>query len=182
MIDVAENRQAQKYSLRVQIARVLWALCRPLFALSPRPLWGWRRFLLRLFGAKVGSEVHIYPSVRVFMPWNLSIGDQSAVGDRTFLYNLGQLSIGKKVTISHQAHICGGTHDYRQAGFPLVKTAISIGESAWICADAFVGPGVSVGARAIVAARCVAMQDVAEDAIVSGNPAQQIGERPEIIE
>ncbi|GAA0277779.1 colanic acid biosynthesis acetyltransferase WcaF [Alteraurantiacibacter aestuarii] len=180
MIDVAGNRQAQKYPLRIQAARAAWAVCRPLFALSPRPLWGWRRFLLRLFGATVGREVHIYPSARVFMPWNLAIGDESAVGERVYLYNLGPLTIGRQVTISHQAHLCGGTHDYRQAGFPLVKTPNAIGDSAWICADAFVGPGVTVGARAIVGARCVAMQDVAQDAIVSGNPAQVIGQRPEI--
>lgn len=174
MIDVASNRQTRKYSPRTQVARVLWALCTPLFALSPRPLWGWRRFLLRLFGATVGKEVHVYPTARVLMPWNLEIGDQSSIGDRAFLYNLGKLTIGQQSTVSHRAHICGGTHDYTMQSFPLVKTPIVIGDGAWVCTDAFIGPGVEVGARAIVGARAVAMKDVPEGAIVGGNPAKLI--------
>lgn len=177
MIDVASNRKAQKYSAATQAARVLWALAWPLFRLSPRPLWGWRRFLLRMFGAHIGQGVHIYPSVRITMPWNLHIGDQSAVGDRALLYNLGRLTIGRQVTISHQAHVCGGTHDYRAADFPLIKTPIVIGDGAWICADAFVGPGVTIGERAIVAARAAAMQDVPAGKIAAGNPAVLRGDR-----
>ena len=177
MIDVSGNRQAQKYGAGTQVARVLWALVRPLFALSPRPLWGWRRFLLRLFGARVGRAVHIYPSVRVAMPWNLAVGDESAVGDRVHLYNLGPFTIGRQVTISHQAHLCGGTHDHRQASFPLVKCPITVDDGAWICAEAFIGPGVTVGAGAIVAARAVAVKDVAPGQIVGGNPARLIGQR-----
>lgn len=177
MIDVASNRKTRKYDRRTQVIRVLWALCRPLFVLSPRPLWGWRRFLLRLFGAEVGQEVHIYPTARILMPWNLVIGDQSSVGDRALLYNIGKLTIGNQSTISHQAHICGGTHDHRMQSFPLVKTPITIGDGAWICADGFVGPGVNVGARAIVAARCVAVKDVPAGAIVGGNPAVLIRQR-----
>ncbi len=177
MIDVAGNRKAQKYGAGVQAARVLWALCRPLFALSPRPLWGWRRMLLRLFGAKVGRAVHIYPSVRVTMPWNLAIGDESAVGDGALLYNLGPLAIGRGVTISHRAHLCGGTHDYRTEEFPLIKCPITIADGAWICADGFVGPDVTVGAGAIVGARAVATSDVPPCAIVAGNPAKQVGTR-----
>ena len=177
MIDVESNRQSRKYSPRTQLARVLWALGRPLFFFSPRPLWGWRRFILRSFGAQIGREVHIYPSVRILMPWNLEVGDHSAVGDRAYLYNIGKLTIGAQATISHQAHICCGTHDHRLQNFPLVKTPITIGDGAWICADAFIGPGANVGKRAIVAARGVAVSDVPAEAIVGGNPARQIGQR-----
>lgn len=174
MIDVASNRQTRKYSPRTQMARVLWALCLPLFALSPRPLWGWRRFLLRMFGAEVGREVHVYPTARVLMPWNLVIGDHSSIGDRAYLYNIGKLTIGKQATVSYRAHICGGTHDYTLQSFALVKTPITIGDGAWVCTDAFVGPGVDVGARAIVGARAVTMKDVPAGAIVGGNPAKLI--------
>jgi putative colanic acid biosynthesis acetyltransferase WcaF len=140
-------------------------------------LWGWRRALLRLFGARIGREVHIYPSVRIAIPWNLAIGDQSAVGDRAILYALGPITLGKRVTVSQGAHLCAGTHDYRDPAMPLRKPPIVIGREAWICADAFVGPGVHIGVRAIVGARCVVMKNVAPDAIMIGNPARLLRPR-----
>jgi putative colanic acid biosynthesis acetyltransferase WcaF len=155
----------------------MWAACGPLFRFSPRLLWGWRRFLLRLFGAKVGRNVHILPSVRVFIPWNLEIGDWSSVGFDALIYNLGPVRIGEKVTVSQRAHLCAGSHDFRDPAMPLTKPPIEIGDEAWICADAFVGPGVSVGKRAVVAARAVVVRNVGEGEIVGGNPAKGIGKR-----
>lgn len=174
MIDVLGNRASQKYTARQQMGRVAWALILPLFVLSPRPLWGWRRFLLRCFGAKVGRDVHIYPSVRIVIPWNLEIGEQTAVGDRTILYSLGKITLGKRVTVSQGAHLCAGSHDWRKTDRPLTKPPITINDDTWVCADAFIGPGVSVGQGAIVGARAVAMTNVTEFQIVAGNPARVI--------
>lgn len=178
-IDVAANRGARKWSRKEQLGRVLWALAHPLFAWSPRPLWAWRRFLLRLFGARIGREVHVYPCARITIPWNLSIGDQSAVGDRAILYALGPITLAERVTVSQGAHLCAGTHDYRDPAMPLLKPPIIIEREAWICADAFVGPGVRVGSRAIIGARAVAMKDVAPNLIVVGNPARALRSRVE---
>ncbi|MDB5569435.1 MAG: hypothetical protein JWN93_618, partial [Hyphomicrobiales bacterium] len=113
----------------------------------------------------------IYPSVRIMIPWNLDIGDYALVGPCVTLYALGPIAIGAQACVSQNAHLCAGTHDYRDPLMPLVKAPIEIGPSAWICADAFIGPGVRVGARAIVGARAVAMKDVPEGMIVAGNPA-----------
>jgi putative colanic acid biosynthesis acetyltransferase WcaF len=176
-IDIEANRRARKWATSELVARVLWAIVYVLFRVSPRILWGWRSFLLRLFGARIGRHVHIHPSVRIAIPWNLDIGDFTSIGDRVLLYNLGMLSIGARATVSHGAHLCGGTHDYRDARFPLIKSPIHVGEGAWVCADAFVGPGVTVGSHAIVAARAVVMGDVAPRTIVAGNPAKPIGAR-----
>ncbi|MGE4061425.1 MAG: putative colanic acid biosynthesis acetyltransferase [Sphingomonadales bacterium] len=177
MVDVAANRSARKWSRRELAGRIVWVLATPLFALSPRPLWGWRRLLLRLFGARIGRDVHIYPSVRVTIPWNVRVGDGTAIGDRAILYALGQITIGARVTVSQQAHLCAGTHDWRQPDMPLVKMPIRIGDDAWICADAFIGPGVTVGAAAIVGARAVAVKDVPPGVIVGGNPARVLRPR-----
>ena len=174
MIDVKANRAETKWSRREQVLRVLWGSVLPLFLLSPRPLWGWRRFLLRLFGASIGPGVHIYPSARITMPWNLEIGASAAVGDRAILYALGPIAIGARATISQNAHLCAGTHDISDPARPLLKPPITIGSDAWVCADAFVGPGVAVGDGAIVGARAVAMKDVPAHTIVAGNPAHQI--------
>ena len=117
------------------------------------------------------------PSVRIFIPWNLEIGPWSSVGFDALLYNLGPMKIGERATISQRAHLCGGTHKFREASMPLVRAAVGIGDEAWICADAFVGPGVTIGTRAVVGARAVAMKDVAPGDIVTGNPARVVGQR-----
>jgi putative colanic acid biosynthesis acetyltransferase WcaF len=133
--------------------------------------------MLRAFGATVGRAVHVHPTVRITIPWNLSIGDYSAVGDGVILYALGPIAIGARTTISQGAHICAGTHDWRCRTMPLIKPPVSIGSDAWICADAFVGPGVTVSDAAILGARAVVMKDVGSGVIVAGNPAQPIGTR-----
>lgn len=177
MLDVNENRRARKWSRAEQLGRVLWSLVGPLFILSPRPLWKWRVFLLRLFGAKVGRNVHIYPDVRISMPWNISIGDNAAIGSRATLYALGPISIGAEATISQGAHLCAGTHDYRDPSMPLVKATIRVSNGVWICAEAFVGPKVEIGSMAIVGARAVVMRSVPSYDIVVGNPARSVGRR-----
>lgn len=176
-LDIQANRSARKYSRRENLERVLWALAGPLFRWSPRLLHGWRRALLRAFGARVGRGVQLHPSVRIFLPRQLAIGADVGIGEDVRLYNLGPLSIGAQATISQGAHLCGGSHDHRQRALPLIRARIEIGPAAWICADAFVGPGVSVGEGAVVAARAVCVRDVAAWTIVGGNPARVIGER-----
>ncbi len=176
-MDIDQNRAARKWTRKELAGRALWVACGPLFRFSPRLLWGWRCFLLRLFGAKVGRNVHIFPSARVFIPWHLEIGDWSSVGFDVLIYNLGPVRIGSKVTVSQRAHLCAGSHDFRDPAMPLTKPPIAIGDEAWICADAFVGPGVVVGSKAVVAARAVVVKNVAEGEIVGGNPAKVIGKR-----
>lgn len=176
-LDIASNRASRKWSCKELIGRALWDVAHPLFAWSPRQLWSWRRALLRLFGAKIGSDVHIYSSVRITIPWNITIGAQAAVGERVLLYALGPISIGERATISQGAHLCAGTHNYKVPTMPLLKPPITVGSDAWICADAFVGPAVKIGDRAIVGARAVVVKDVANDAIVVGNPAREVKRR-----
>jgi putative colanic acid biosynthesis acetyltransferase WcaF len=176
--DIDANRAARKWTRKQLAGRVLWRMASPLFALSPRPMWGWRRFILRLFGATVGRQVHVYPTCRISLPWNLALGDHAAVGDRAILYALGPITIGKRVTISQYAFLCAGSHDYASPGMTLLKPPVAVGDDAWICAGAFVGPGVSIGTRAILAARGVAVADVADDEIHGGNPARFIKRRP----
>ncbi|MGC6458302.1 MAG: putative colanic acid biosynthesis acetyltransferase [Akkermansiaceae bacterium] len=180
MMDIETNRKVAKWTKAELAKRALWELSRPFFAWSPRPLWGWRRFLLRLFGAKVGRKVQIHPSARVFIPWNLEIGDWSSVGFDALLYNLGLMSIGERVTISQRAHLCGGSHDYRDATMPLLKLPVVIEDEAWICSDAFVGPGVTVGARSVVGARAVVTKEVEAGVIMVGHPGNAISRRDDV--
>lgn len=176
-LDIAACRRRRNYPLAIQARRVAWSLAWPLFRFSPRPLFGWRSWMLRRFGARVGRAARVDPSAIVEMPWNLELGDECAIGPRATIYDLGPIRVGARATVSHGAHLCAGTHDFRRADFPLLRPAIRIGDDAWIAADAFVGPGVSVGDGAVVGARAVVVRDVHPWTVVVGNPARAAGAR-----
>lgn len=125
---------------------------------------------MRIFKASIGADVHIYPSVHITMPWNLNVGDQCSLGDHAIIYALGQIEIGPRSTVSQYAHLCAGTHEWRDPAMPLLKSPIKIGSDVWICAQAFVGPGVQVGDNSIVGACSVVMKNVAANSIGHGNP------------
>lgn len=178
LVDLPSNRAARKYSWTEQLRRVLWTLGSYAIRLSPRPCFGWRRMVLRLFGAKVGHAVNVYSSTRFYMPWNVEIGDWAAIGEDAFIYSLGKVYIGAGASIAYRAHICAGTHDFSHPALPLLKPAVIVEDNAWIGTDAFIGPGVTVCKGAIVGARAVVVKDVPPMHIVGGNPARQIGVRP----
>ena len=171
-VDVMANRSHRTWSRKEMLGRVLWACALPLFSWSPRPFWGWRRALVRMFGARIGRDVRLHPTVRITIPWHLEIGDEAGVGDRAVLYALGRISIGPRATVSQYAHLCAGTHRLDDPARPLVRAHIVIGADTWICADAFVGPGVVIGRGAVVGARAVAMKDLPAGMVGVGNPMQ----------
>jgi putative colanic acid biosynthesis acetyltransferase WcaF len=176
-VDHATNQLARKYSRAEQLRRVLWSLGRWLIRLSPRPCFGWRRLVLRLFGARVGAHVNIYPSTHLYMPWNVEIGDWTALGEDVFVYSLGNVSIGKSATLSYRSHVCAGTHDLNDPALPLRKPPVTIEDGVWVGTEAFIGPGVTVGRGAVVGARAVVVRDVAPLDVVAGNPARVVSRR-----
>lgn len=176
-LDIDSNRKASKYTRGEQLRRVLWMAGAMLFRCIPRPFFGVRAALLRVFGARIGARVHIYPSTHVYMPWHLIVDDDAAIGEWVLIYNLGPVRIGARATVSHRAHLCAGTHDASDPALPLLKPPIEIGPDAWVCADAFVGPNVTIGQGAVVGAAAVCVRDVAPWSKVAGNPARVIGER-----
>jgi putative colanic acid biosynthesis acetyltransferase WcaF len=156
----------------------LWWIVQALFFHpSPQVLYGWRRFLLRLFGAHIGRGVLIRPSVTVTYPWKLRIGDWSWIGDRVTLYTLGEITIGDNAVVSQHAYLCGASHDYTRPTFDLYSEPIHIGPEAWIAASAFVAPGVTIGRGAIVGACSVVLKDVPAGMICAGNPSRVLRAR-----
>ncbi|NVJ85988.1 MAG: putative colanic acid biosynthesis acetyltransferase [Algoriphagus sp.] len=176
-LEIQKNRTATKYSKKEQLLRVLWMLGGFFFRFSPRPFFGLRRSLLRLFGSQVGEKVNIYPSATIYFPWNLIIGDYSAIGEHALIYNLGPVEIGKNVTISHMAQVCAGTHDYTDPAMPLLKPMIVIEDNVWICTQAFVGPGISVKEGAVIGAGAVLTKSTEKWMVYAGNPAKPIKSR-----
>jgi acetyltransferase-like isoleucine patch superfamily enzyme/glycosyltransferase involved in cell wall biosynthesis len=170
--------QASTWKPMENIKRALWMIVRgSLFRMSFHNWYGWRRLLLEMFGAKLGKGVRIRPTALVEIPWNLSVGDDVVIGDYAIIYSLGKITIGRASTISQYAHICAGTHDYTTRRFPLIKPPIVIGDEVWIAADAFVGPGVTVGDRAVVGARATVTNDVPCDQVVAGPNAKILKRR-----
>ena len=174
---IEENRSARKYSRRVQVARVLWWFGIVVFRMTPKPFWGTRNLILRVFGARLGRGVRVDRRAEIYFPWNLSIGDHSAVGFGALIYNLGSVTIGQGVTISHRAHLCAGTHDYRDPSLPLIKSSITVGDQAWVCADALIGPDVKVAEGSVIGARAVLMRSNESWSVMTGNPAVKIASR-----
>lgn len=179
MTDVrAEDRHTSAYSTREKIGRLLWAMVQAtLFRFSFHTWYGWRGFLLRRFGANVDRTAKVLRTVRVECPWNLTLGANSCLGDRTVAYCLGPVTLGARVSVSQRVHLCAGSHDYTRADMPLTRPPITIEDDAWIAADAFVGPGVTVGAGAILGARGCAYGDLDAWTIYGGNPARAIKSR-----
>ena len=176
--DVARLRERSPWTPREKVGRMLWMIVRAcLFRPSFHNWYGWRRFLLRAFGARIAPGVRVRPSVRIEVPWNLEMGEHSSIGDYAIVYSLGHIRIGRHASISQYAHLCAGTHDYTDPAMPLLAPPITIGDYAWVAADAFVGPGVTVGDRAVVAARATVVADVPPGQVVAGNPARVVKER-----
>jgi putative colanic acid biosynthesis acetyltransferase WcaF len=161
------------FSFRNRIARALWGTVYIfVFRLTPRPAHGLRAALLRLFGATIGRNCHVYPRARIWAPWNLVMEDDSGLADDVNCYSMAQITIGAKAVVSQGAHLCAGTHDYEDPGFQLYALPIMIGAQAWICTEAFVGPGVEVGQGAVIGARAVVTKSMPEWTVCAGNPCR----------
>ena len=163
---------------RGAVVVVLWQVVQStLFALSPQPFFAWRRFLLRLFGAKIGRRVLLRPTVRVTYPWKTEIGDFSWVGDHVELYSLDFISIGSHSVISQRSYLCTGSHDMADLAFSYITAPITVGDQVWIASDVFVAPGVKVGRGAVVGARSTVLKDVPPAVVAIGEPARGVRDR-----
>lgn len=166
-------------SLGDKARRGLWQIVYYLlFRFSPVPFHGWRSFLLRSFGARLGRRTAIYPSAKIWAPWNLVVGNAVTVGPGVDLYNVAPITLGDDVIISQGAYLCSASHDHRSADFALMTGPIVIEANAWVAAQAFIAPGMTVGQSAVVGARAVVTKNVETHAVVSGNPAKVSGTRP----
>jgi putative colanic acid biosynthesis acetyltransferase WcaF len=156
----------------------LWWLAQAvLFAPSPQIMYGWRRFLLRLFGAHVGKNVLVRPTVKITYPWKVSIGNFAWIGDDVVLYSLGEIKIGENAVVSQKSYICTGSHDYKSEDFAIFATPIIIEDECWIATDVFVGPGVTLGRGTVIAARSSVFRSLPPGKVCAGSPAIVLKDR-----
>jgi len=164
--------------MRNRMGRALWSICwLLLFRPTPRPLYFWRNLLLRVFGANIASGARVMASVNVWAPWNLRLARRSCLGEHVDCYNAAIVSLGEDATVSQYSLLCTASHDHEQTGMPSVTAPITIGSHAWVCADVYVAPGVTIGDGAVCGARASVFKDVEPWTVVGGNPAKFIKPR-----
>lgn len=167
------------YSRRNVAMRAIWnitwfCLVRPF----PRKVANrWTILLLKMFGAKVAYTATVYSKAKIFMPWNLVMEDYALIGPGVDCYNAAPVILRRNASVSQYSYLCTASHDVSSPNFILFSKAIEIGERAWVAADAFIGPGVTIGEGAVVGARAAVFKDVEPWTVVGGNPAKFIKKR-----
>lgn len=159
------------------VVQLWWIIEKTFFAWSPQFFYGWRRFLLRLFGAKIGKGVLIRPSAKFTYPWKISIDDYTWIGEDCVLYSLGEISIGKHVAVAHGVYFNTGLHDYKKESFDINSESVTIEDEAWITNDVYIAPGVIIGKGCVIGARSNVFKSMPEGFICYGNPAVAVKKR-----
>ena len=137
----------------------------------------WRLFILKVFGATISGIPFVHSTVKIQIPWHLTMKHRSCLGDRSNAYSLGKIEVLEGATVAQEAYLCTGTHDFNSPSFQLITKKITIGQNAFIGTRAMVLPGIFINKNAVVGAQSVVSKDVATNQIVAGNPARKIGER-----
>jgi len=154
-----------------------WIVQATIFRMSPQVLYGWRRFLLRMFGANIGHGAIIRPTVEVTYPWKLTIGSHCWIGDHVTLYTLGEIDIGDNAVVSQHCYLAAATHDYTRPTFDMLARKITVEPEAWLATRVFVAPGVTIGRGAVVGACSVVLKDMPPMMICGGHPAKPLRPR-----
>ena len=167
------------YSRNDKAKRLLWTVTWLLLA-RPFPksvASGWKRFLLRLFGARIANTAIVYSSATIFKPWNLEMKDYACIADGVDCYNAAKVTIGVNATVSQRAYLCTASHDITDPHHRQTQAPITIKDRAWVAAEAFIGPGVTIDEGAVVGACAAVFKNVESWTVVGGNPAKFIKKR-----
>lgn len=154
-----------------------WLVQATLFRWSPQALYGFRRMLLRLFGAKIGKGAIIRPSATFTYPWKVELGDYVWIGDDVVMYSLGRIVVGSHTVVSQRSYVCAGDHDYTDPSFPIRGNSIVIGEENWIATDVYIAPGVNVGSGNVIGARSSVFGDLPDGMVCVGSPCRPLKAR-----
>ncbi len=177
-INFIKGQKHSPYGLKNKAGRLLWnCVWLLLFRPSPKLFYGWRRFLLRLFGAHISSDAIVHPSVKVWAPWNLKMKKGTTLAPYVNCYCTASVILNENTIVSQYSFLCTATHDYETQGRPVVSKPIIIEAGVWICADVFIAPGVTIGEGVIVGARAAVFKNIEPWTVVGGNPAKFIKRR-----
>jgi len=157
---------------------IAWYLVKIAFISNALP-WSnrFKASILKLFGASVGNGLLLKPKVNVHLPWKLAIGDYTWIGEDVMIINFAEVQIGSHCCISQRAFLCTGNHDFRDPSMPFRNAPITIKDGAWVGAQSFVAPGVTIGTDCVITAGSVVLEDMPDNMICSGNPCRPIKPR-----
>lgn len=177
--EVKISEYNHSFSWKNKIGRFVWNI---LYWILFRPFdlnffKSYRRFILTLFGAKIGIGSNIYASSKIWAPWNLEVGEYSTIGPNVDVYNQGKIQIGSNTVVSQKSYLCASTHDFEISNYPLILKPIIIHDQVWVAANSFIGPGVNIGKGSVIGARSAVFKEVEAWAVVGGNPAKFIKKR-----
>lgn len=176
--DTVQTERRSPFSIHQRFSRLVWSIVQvTLFRVWPRGMFGFRRSLLRLFGAKLHSTARVYGTTTVWAPWNLEMGPGSVLADGVNCYNVAPVILDQGATVSQDAYLCTAGHDIHDPGFPLVTAPIHLHANSWVGAKAVIGMGVTIGPHAVVALAAVVVKSVEPKFVVGGNPARTISRR-----
>lgn len=175
---ILDARWNANFSIRHKALRAVWGVVWLVLASwTPPPMNGWRRALLRAFGAQIANSVVVRRGAKIWYPPNLRMLPHSVMADGVICYNMAPITIGENSIVSQRAVLCGGTHDFTLASNPLQVRPIEIGANVWIASEAFIGPGVTVPEGCVIGARAVVFGRLEPWTVYAGNPAQPVKRR-----
>ena len=173
------NPYQNPWPLWVHLILVLWKftwffLC----SWTPKFMNPWRLMILKVFGTTISGSPFVHSKAWIQIPWHLTMHHRACLGERSVAHSLGKIEIMETATVSQEAYLCTGTHDFKEPSLQLITKPITIGKNSFIGTRAMILPGVTIGNHVIAGAMSVVSKDVPDHQIVAGNPAQKIGERP----
>jgi acetyltransferase-like isoleucine patch superfamily enzyme len=127
---------------------------------------------------EVGDRFKIWSSYRqtLIAGWGrIRIGDDVFINSGTVVFATENVVIEDAVALSNEVYICD-SHSHGVAGADPVDAPVRIGRGSWVGARSIILPGVSIGARVMVAAGSVVTRSVPDDCLVGGNPARVLRE------
>ena len=174
-VDLSKYDQSWFNRGRPSYIIVLWWIIQDtLFRCSFHNMYGWRNFILRCFGAKIGKNVKIRRKCEITYPWKLEVGDNTWIDDEVLIYNLDKISIGKNCCITRRSFLCTGNHNIQDHKFGLIVKPIAIENGVWIQADCFIAQGITIKENAIIGARSSIFKDTIENSVYRGSPAKKV--------
>lgn len=178
IIDLSKYSQENYSRGKNSIIILLWWIIQgTFFRYSLHNMYMFRNVLLRMFGANIGENVKIRASAKFTYPWNISIGENSWIGDNVQLYSLDFITVGSNCVVSQESYLCTGTHDIKDPHFGLLTNPIIVKDGSWVATDVFIYPGVVIHEMAVIAARSTVTTDIPANEVYAGSPAKYVKKR-----
>ncbi|MBB3700966.1 putative colanic acid biosynthesis acetyltransferase [Flammeovirga yaeyamensis] len=178
-MEIKLSKYQNKLTKKHQLIRLIWNISWSIFCKwLPRSVGRkWRLFFVNLFGGNISYKANIYPSVKIYAPWNLEMHDFSCLAPNVDCYNVDKIILEENTIVSQKSYLCTASHDISKSTFPLITSPITIKNGSWVGASCFIGMGVIINNGAVVGATSSVYKDVEPWTIVGGNPAKFIKKR-----